>query len=108
MAQGAIAGAVYGHAGSAGSGSPWDITLGVAQKDIVPITDAATCRKLVLAAGAGQASDTLALLGVVNVGGVAFAVVRGIPMGTGTPHGGFSTYLMNPALEVVSARRFNY
>lgn len=89
-------------------GSPWAITLGVSPGDVKPVVDGAACRRITGAIMMAGSPDTLSLLSVIQIGPAAYAVVRGDPMGAGTPHGAMSLYLLNPSLEVVSSQRFSY
>lgn len=89
-------------------GSAWAITLGVTANDVKPMTDPLACRRITDAIALTASADTLSLMSVIRIGPAAFAVVRGVPMGSGAAHGAMAFYLLNPSLEVVSNQHFSY
>ena len=104
----AISGSLYGMRMNPDPDSPWARFIGYGTADIIPLTDAAACQRILsalTAARSGAPLDTLALAGVFRLGDLGFVVVRSAP----TWNGANSSFgLLDADLHLLAYRQTSY
>ena len=108
LARGAVAGRLYGMRMNPDLDSPWARFIGYDRADIVPVTDAATCQRIlaVLAnARRDAAPDTLAIAGVLRLGDLGFVVYRSTPTQNGAQA---SSALLDGELHLLDYQQTSY